>query len=318
MHNPVARLIVRQLLWAVVTLWLVSVIIFGITSLLPGDTAKLILGQFATPDQVAALQHELGLNQPALLRYVHWLWGLLTGHLGVSATNNMPVATLIAQRLPASLLLAAVTTAVSVPLALLIGTISAVFRGRLADSALNVITLAMVAVPDFLVAILLILFFSVELGWLPSLSYISNIHGIGDFLRVFAMPVMTLCAVLVAQMARMTRIAVINELDSPYMEMARLKGVGPVRCVLVHALPNAVGPIANAVALSLSYLIGGIVIVETIFNYPGVASLMVDAVSNQDLPLVQACAMLFCSFYLLLILFAELASILANPKLRSR
>lgn len=318
MRSPVLRLIVRQLVSALVTLLLVSLIIFAITSLLPGDTAKLILGQFATPDQVAALRTKLGLDQPAPLRYLHWLGGLLTGHLGTSAANDMPVATLIAQRLPASLLLAAVTTAVSVPIALASGILSAMYRGRFADTALNVVTLAMVAVPDFLVAILLILLFAVELGWLPALSYTSTIHGVADFFEVYAMPVATLCAVLVAQMARMTRIALINELDSPYMEMARLKGVGPVRCVLVHALPNAVGPIANAVALSLSYLIGGIVIVETIFNYPGVASLMVDAVSNQDLPLVQACAMLFCAFYLLLILLAELAAILSNPKLRSK
>ncbi|RJS91890.1 ABC transporter permease [Salinisphaera sp. Q1T1-3] len=318
MHSPVLRLIGRQLGSALITLILVSLVIFAITSLLPGDTAKLVLGQFATPDQVAALRAKLGLDQPAPLRYLHWLGGLMTGHLGVSASNDMPVSTLIAQRLPASLLLAGITTLVSVPLALGIGMISAMYRGRLADSALNVVTLAMVAIPDFLVAILLILLFAVHLGWLPALSYISSIHGVGDFLRVYAMPVATLCTVLVAQMARMTRIALINELDSAYIEMARLKGIGPVRCVLVHALPNAIGPIANAIALSLSYLMGGIVIVETIFNYPGLASLMVDAVSNQDLPLVQACAMLFCAFYLLLILLAELAALLANPKLRTR
>lgn len=318
MNSPMFKLIGRQVASAAITIFLLSLIIFAITALLPGDTAKLVLGQFATPEQVAALRSQLGLDQPAILRYLHWAGGFFTGDMGVSVANGMPVSTLMAQRLPASLVLAGVTTLISVPLALGIGIVSAMCRGRLIDSSLSAITIMMVAVPDFLVAILLILLFSVYLGWLPALSYFYSIHGVGDFLRSFAMPVATLCTVLVAQMARMTRIALINELDRPYIEMARLKGAGPVRCVLVHAFPNATGPIVNAIALNLSYLMGGIVIVETIFNYPGVANLMVDAVANQDLPLVQACALLFCAFYLLLILFAEIIATLANPRLRAQ
>lgn len=318
MSHPVVKLLGRQVASAIITMFLLSLIIFAITALLPGDPAKLVLGQFATPDQVAALRAKLGLDQPAIWRYLHWAGGFLTGDMGNSIANGMPVATLMAQRLPASLLLAGLTTLVSVPLALGIGLVAAMCRGRLTDSILSAITIMMVAVPDFLVAILLILLFSVHLGWLPALSYIYSIHGVGDFLQIYAMPVATLCTVLIAQMARMTRIALINELDCAYIEMARLKGAGPARCVLKHALPNAAGPIVNAIALNLSYLMGGVVIVETIFNYPGVAKLMVDAVANKDLPLVQACALLFCAFYLLLILLAEFVATLANPRLRAK
>lgn len=318
MYNLIIRIVGQRLGSALVTLLLLSAIIFIITSLLPGDTAKAILGQFSTPEQVAALRAQLGLDQPAPLRYLHWLGGLLTGHLGVSANNNVPVSTLMAQHLPASLFLAAVTTVISVPLSLIIGIVSAMARGRITDRILNVFTIGMVAIPDFLVALVLILIFAVHLGWLPALSFIGDAHGVLDLVKIYIMPVATLCTVIVAQMARMTRIALIDELNSPYIEMALAKGVSPLRCVLSHALPNAAGPIANAMALSLSYLIGGIVIVEVIFEYPGVAKLMVDAVANRDIPLVQACAMLFCSFYLLLILLAEVVSVIANPRLRSK
>jgi peptide/nickel transport system permease protein len=190
------------------------------------------------------------------------------------------------------------------------------YRGSRLDRALNVVTLSMVAVPEFLVATLAVLLFAVKLRWLPSLTLVPEAASPADILRAYAMPVMTLCFVIIAQMARMTRAAVIDQLDKPYVEMAVLKGVGPTRAALTHALPNAVGPIVNAMALSLSYLLGGAIIVETIFNYPGIASLMVDAVTSRDMPLLQACAMVFCAAYLLLMLTADLFAILANPRLR--
>ncbi|EPC03439.1 ABC transporter permease [Litchfieldella anticariensis FP35 = DSM 16096] len=316
MNNSIFKIVLGRLSSGVSTLLIVSLVIFAITSLLPGDAAQQILGQFATPEQVAALRIQLGLDQPAPLRYLSWLGGLLSGDLGQSVSNAMPVSELMAGRLPNSLLLAGITTVIAVPIALLLGIASAMCRDRFLDRILNVCTLSMVAVPEFLVATLAVLIFAVHLGWLPALSYVSTVEGIGDFIRIYAMPVLTLCAVLVAQMARMTRAAIINQLDSPYIEMARLKGIGPLRRVLNHALPNALGPIANAVALSLSYLLGGVIIVETIFNYPGIAGLMVDAVANRDLALVQACAMLFCTAYLVLVLIADLCAILSNPRLR--
>ncbi|AUG02474.1 MULTISPECIES: ABC transporter permease [Pseudomonas] len=318
MNSNTLWLIARRMGAAVVTLLIVSMVVFAITAVLPGDAAQQALGQFATPEQVAALRLKLGLDQPGVVRYLHWLLSLLAGDMGTSVSNAMPVSELMAGRVPNTLMLAAVTAVVSVPLALTLGIGSAMGRGGRLDSLLSFITLALVAVPEFLVATLAVLVFAVNLGWLSALSYASETHSPLQFLRTYALPVMTLCFVIVAQMARMTRAAVIDQLDSPYVEMARLKGVSPVRIVLRHALPNAIGPIANAVALSLSYLLGGVVIVETIFNYPGIASLMVDAVTNRDMALVQACTMLFCTAYLGLVLIADLCAILSNPRLRNQ
>lgn len=302
MNSNTLWLIGRRMGAAIVTLLIVSMVVFAITAVLPGDAAQQALGQFATPEQVAALRLKLGLDQPGVLRYLHWLMSLLSGDMGLSVSNAMPVSDLMAGRVPNTLMLAAATALVSVPVALILGIGSAMGRGGRIDSFLSFVTLAMVAVPEFLVATLAVLIFAVNLGWLSALSYASDITSPLQFLRTYALPVMTLCCVIVAQMARMTRAAVIDQLDSPYVEMARLKGVSPVRIVLRHALPNAIGPIANAIALSLSYLLGGVVIVETIFNYPGIASLMVDAVTNRDMALVQACTMLFCTAYLGLVL----------------
>jgi peptide/nickel transport system permease protein len=293
-------------------------VIFTITSLLPGDAAQEALGQSATAETVAALRAQYGLDKPGPVRYANWLGGLVTGNLGQSFSASMPVAELIGTRLPKSLLLASVTAAVSVPIALALGILAAMARGGALDRALSLATLGMVAVPEFLVATVAVLLFAVKLRWFPALSNSLDIKDAGQFFRTYAMPVLTLCFVVIAQMARMTRAAVIDQLSASYVEMAVLKGAKPARVALRHALPNAIGPIANAVALSLSYLLGGVVIVETIFNYPGLASLMVDAVTNRDMPVVQACAMIFCFAYLLLVLVADLVAILSNPRLRHR
>ncbi|KWS77008.1 ABC transporter permease [Pseudomonas savastanoi pv. fraxini] len=318
MNSNTLWLIVQRFGAAIVTLLIVSIVVFAITAVLPGDAAQQALGQFATPEQVAALRTKLGLDQPGVVRYLHWLTNLLGGNFVESVSNAMPVSELIAGRFPKTLMLSATTALVSVPLALALGIGAAMYRGSRLDGALSFITLTLVAVPEFLVATLAVLIFAVNLGWLSALSYGGDVSSPWQFMRTYALPVMTLCCVIVAQMARMTRAAVIDQLDSPYVEMARLKGVSPVRIVLRHALPNAIGPIVNAVALSLSYLLGGVVIVETIFNYPGIASLMVDAVTNRDMALVQGCTMLFCSAYLGLVLMADLCAILSNPRLRTQ
>ena len=317
--NPVMlRLIVTRLALSLLTLWIVSVLVFGATELLPGDVAEAVLGQAATQDSVAALRAALHLDQPGWLRYLLWLGGLLQGNPGLSLVNHLPVTTLIGTRLPNSLLLAALTAAFSVPLALTLGITAAVNRGSLYDRIAGLVTVGVVSVPEFLVATLAVLIFAVKLHWLPALSSIRDVHTIQQLFRSFAMPVVSLSFVVMAQMARMSRAALIGTLDSSYVEMARLKGAGPMRIVLRHALPNALGPIVNAVALSLSFLLGGVIIIETIFNYPGLAKLMVDAVSTRDMPVVQACAMIFCAGYLLLTTFADIAAILSNPRLRYR
>ncbi|SFH89079.1 peptide/nickel transport system permease protein [Collimonas sp. OK307] len=318
MNGMILRLILRRLALAALTLLLVSAGVFFITNLLPGDAAQAALGQAATPETVAALRLQYGLDLPAPLRYARWLGHLLSGNPGISLVNNVPVAQMIGGRLPASLMLAAITAAVSVPLALLLGIASAMYRGSAFDRVVNVSAVSLVSVPEFLVATIAVMIFAVKLRWLSALSHSADAATLGAFIKSYAMPVMTLCCVIVAQMTRMTRAAVIDQLRSSYAEMALLKGVRRTRIVLRHALPNAIGPIANAVALSLSYLLGGVIIVESIFNYPGIATLMIDAVSTRDMPLVQACSMIFCAGYLLLVLTADVLAIVSNPRLKTR
>jgi peptide/nickel transport system permease protein len=310
-------LIARRIGAGILTLLIVSAVVFFITSLLPGDAAQMILGQNATPETVAALRQQLGLEQPLLVRYLHWLTGMVQGDFGISFASHLPVSQLVAQRIPATFELAGITTLICVPLALIIGIIAAMNRGSRLDRALVIGTMATVAVPEFLVATVAVLIFAVKLHWVSAMSFGSPDSDLLSYLKAYALPVLTLCCVLVAQMARMTRAAIINQLDSPYLEMALLKGVSPLRAVLRHALPNAVGPIANAISLSLSYLFGGVIIIETIFSYPGLASQLVDAVSNRDLPVVQLCVMLFAACYLVLLLAADILTIAFNPKWRS-
>lgn len=310
-------LVAKRFASALLTLCLVSIVVFTVSALLPGDAAQEILGQSATPQQVAALRHEMGLDQPALGRYFSWLGSILSGDPGISYVANMPVREIIANRLPNTLLLAGLTAVFSVVIAMVIGVVSAIRRGSRTDRVLNVITLSLVAVPEFLVATLGVLLFSVKLLWLPSIATIPANAGWTEVLRALALPIASLTCVVVAQMARMTRAAVADQLDRPYVEMARLKGVPFSRIVLFHVMPNAIGPVVNAMALSLSYLFGGALIVETIFNYPGLASLMVNAVTSRDMPLLQSCAMIFCSAYLGMMLIADVIAILANPRLRA-
>jgi peptide/nickel transport system permease protein len=316
MRATIGWLLLSRFLLSLATLLFVATAVFVITNLLPGDVAQELLGQAATPEAVAGLRTALGLDVPPFQRYLAWLGKLLTGDAGLSLVNGQPVAALIGSRLGNSLILAGVTALVAVPLALTLGITSAVWRGSLYDRVVGASTVLVVSVPEFLVASAAVLIFAVHLQWVPALSQIGRINGLFDAIRVFALPVMTLTFVVVAQMARMTRAALVDVLSSSYVEMARLKGASQMRIVLWHALPNAIGPIANAIAFSLSFLLGGVIIVETIFNYPGIAKLMVDGVSTRDLPLVQACAMLFCAAYLVLVTAADVAAILANPRLR--
>jgi peptide/nickel transport system permease protein len=314
----IPRLIGERLLFALATLAFVSAAVFFATEILPGDVAEVVLGQSATPEAVAGLRAALHLDRPAYIRYFIWLHGLLTGDPGRSLVNNLPVAELIGSRLPNSLLLAGVTTAFCVPLALTVGITSAIGRGSLYDRLTSFAALAAVSVPEFFVATLAVVIFAVNLHWLPALSTSPTMGSAVAFLRTFTLPVLALSSAIIAQMVRMCRVAVLDALRSPYVEMAVLKGARPARIVLYHALPNAIGPIANAVALSLSHLLGGAIIVENIFAYPGLAHLLVDGVATRDMPLVQACAMIFCAGYLLLVTIADIAGILSNPKLRFR
>jgi peptide/nickel transport system permease protein len=313
--NMVVRIIARRCVTALLTLLAISLVVFIGTSLLPGDIAQTMLGQASTPEAAAALRAALHANEPAPLRYLHWLTGILTGDPGTSLVTRLPVAAMIGPRLGNSLLLALLTAAVAVPTALALGIAAAVWRGSLLDRGVAMASIAAISVPDFLIATVAVMLFAVELQWFPALST-ARITSLPGLFESFTLPVLTLCLGVSAQMSRMTRAALVGVLDSSYVEMARLKGIGPARIVLRHALPNAAGPIANAAALSLSSLLGGVIIVEVIFSYPGLAKLMVDAVATRDMPLIQACAMLFCAGYLALVLVADVISVMSNPRLR--
>ena len=316
MRRQVSSLVVRRLLIAVITLVIVSFAVFLATALLPGDTATILLGQSATPEAVEGLRKAMHLNDPAIIRFLKWMAGLFQGDFGTSYANNVPVANLIRGRFVNTMKLAGLTAAIAVPLALTLGITAAMWRGTLYDRIVTVATIGIISVPEFMTATLAVLLFAVYLKWLPALSLTNEVKSFYDLMRIYAMPVATLTTGVSAQMIRMTRAAVVGTLNTPYVEMALLKGASRPRLVLRHALPNALGPIVNSIALSLSYLLGGVIIVETIFNYPGIAKLMVDAVSTRDLPLIQTCAMIFCLGYLALITAADIIAVLSNPRLR--
>ena len=308
--------VLRRLGLGIVTLWVVSILVFVGTEILPGDVAEAILGQSATPEAVAAIRAQLDLDRPAPIRYFEWLANILRGDLGTSLAANLPISSLITERLENTLILAGLTAAFSIPLALAMGLAAAMFPGGRVDRLVTISTLFLLSVPEFFIAATLVLIFAVHLQWLPAITYVTEYESIWQLVKSMALPILTLTTSVVAHMARMTRAAVINVMTSPYIEMAILKGVPRARIVLRHALLNAVGPVVNVVALNLAYLVSGVVIVETVFAYPGLAKLMVDAVSRRDMPLVQACAMIFCTAYILFILVADVLAILANPRLR--
>ena len=308
-------MILKRLVVSIFTLWMVTLIVFAGTEFLPGDVAEAILGQSATPETVAGLRSQLGLDRPAHVRYLDWLTGLVTGDMGVSLASGAPISGLVKDRLGNTLTLAAVASCLAVPAAVLLGMLAAMFPGSFFDRAVSISTLCMVAVPEFLTGSLLVMLFSVYLGWLPAISYTTTYHSVGHFVSTLTMPVITIALVITAQMARMTRATILNIMDSPYIEMAVLKGVSRGRIIFRHSLINVIGPIANVIALNLTFLIGGVVIVETIFGYPGLAKLIVDAVSTRDFPVVQSCALVFCIAYILFMLLADIVAIVFNPRL---
>ncbi len=314
--------VVRRTVSGLVTLIVVSVLIFVGTSVLPGDVANIILGQMATPESLAALRSKLGLDQPAYLRYFLWLGDILSGDLGISkagsgaGTIGTPISEIIAPRVVHTMRLAGIVAVIAIPLSMGLGLLAAMYPGSRLDRTITFTTLGLISVPEFLVATFLVLIVAVYLGWLPATAYVSGTETGLKLFRALAMPTLTLVIVASSQIMRMTRATVLNVMSSPYIEMAILKGIPRKRIILRHALFNALGPIINVIALNLAYLVSGVVIIETIFSYPGLAKLMVDAVRTRDLPLVQACAMIFCAVYIVLIFIADLASILSNPRLR--
>ena len=313
--SHILKIVAQRIALGLLTLFTISLLItFGV-EVLPGDLADSILGQGATPETVKVFRAELGLDKPAHMRYLSWLGGMLTGDLGVSLASKREISELVGIRIANTLFLGCFAAAIAVPLALFLGILAALYRNTLFDRSINTFTLTTISFPEFFVAYILILFFAIKLSWFPGISNISTDLSLGDKLYRTLLPAATLTLVVVAHMMRMTRAAIINLLSSPYIEMAQLKGIKPMRIILRHALPNALAPIVNVIAINLAYLVVGVVIVEVVFVYPGLGQLMVDSVSKRDIPVVQACSMIFASVYILLNLSADIISIVTNPRL---
>lgn len=340
--HPILSSIVQRLALGLLTLFLVTIVIFGSVELLPGSYAHAVLGNNATPEAVAALERKLGLDQPAWLRYVQWIGGVLRGDFGTSyAGNDRSVIGLIGGRLSNTLFLATLTALIAVPLALVLGILTALYRNSWLDRVLNGLSLGAVSFPEFFLAYLLTfavvlrstfsmlpmaerlpdwLSHGIEaaLSFIPHFPILANVPGdagLAERIWICALPALTLILAIVAHMMRMTRASIINVLGSPYIEMARLNGESDLNIVMRHALPNAWAAIANAIAFNLAYLIVGAVVVEVVFVYPGIGQLMVDAVRSRDIPVVQACALIFAATYIFFNLCADIVSVVTNPRL---
>ncbi|MER8436855.1 ABC transporter permease [Mesorhizobium sp. M1312] len=313
--TAISKVIGQRVALGALTLWIVSLIIFAGIQFLPGDAATEILGQSATPETVAAFRKSLGLDLPFYIRYVDWLWGVLHGNFGNALASGRDISEAIRPRLVNTLILAASAAAISVPLALCGGVVAALYRNTFIDRAINVITLTWISFPEFFVAYILILILAVHAGVLPSLSDVDPNTSIMGRVETIALPALTLSFVVIAHMMRMTRTSIVTLLGNQYIETARLKGLPEWRILVSHALPNALAPIANVVVLNLAYLITGVVVVEVVFVYPGLGQLIVDSVQKRDIPVVQACSLIFAATYVMLNLTADVLSIVVNPRL---
>lgn len=318
MNNTLFVMIIKRLAMGVFILFGVSILITLGVEALAGDVCSAILGQAAEPATVAACQVQLGLDQPAHIRYVKWLGNVVQGDFGTSLANKREVAELLGKRMGNTFYLAGTTAIFAVPLGILLGVIAALYRNSIIDHAISSSTLATISSPEFFVGYILMAIFAVNLGWLPAISNVDSSMGFWARLQASALPVMTLTLVTVAHMMRMTRASIVSLLASPYIEMAKLKGIKPGRIIIKHALPNAWSPIIQVVVLNLAYMIVGVVVIEVVFVYPGMGALIVDGVLLRDMPIVQGTAMVFAAVYVLLFLLADILSTMANPRLRHR
>jgi peptide/nickel transport system permease protein len=301
---------------SLITIFVISVIIFIGVELLPGDVAETVLGQSATPETVAAFRKELKLDLPPHIRYGEWLKDFVHGDFGTSLANGRPVSDLIGWRLSNTLFLAATTAMISIPLAIFLGILAAFYRNTFYDKLISTTTLSFISFPEFFIAYILISLLSVKLNLFPSLSIIEKDMGFGGKIYAILLPSLTLTCVVTAHMMRQTRAAIINVLASAYIEMAQIKGIRRLRIIYHHAFPNSLSPVINVVAVNLAYLVVGVVIVEVVFVYPGLGQLLVDSVAKRDLPVVQASGLIFSIAYIFLNLAADVLSMLSNPKLR--
>jgi peptide/nickel transport system permease protein len=316
MSSPIVKLVAQRIALGLLLLLAVSVLIFAGTQILPGDVAQSILGQSATPEALANLREEMGLNDPAYIRYFRWLGGVITGDLGTALSSGQDIATSIGGRLWNTLFLAFWAAVVSVPLAIILGLLAVRYRNGFVDKLISGMALASTSLPEFFIGYLLVYFFAVEFQWFPGISTVYDGMPFLDRMQAIALPATALTLVVLAHMMRMTRAAILNVMQSAYVETAELKGLSALDVIRKHAFPNAIAPIINVVMLNLAFLIVGVVVVEVIFVYPGMGQYLVDHVAKRDVPVVQAVGLIFAAVYIGLNIVADIGAIVANPRLR--
>ncbi|RWP23526.1 MAG: ABC transporter permease [Mesorhizobium sp.] len=316
MSSPIVKLVAQRIALGILLLLAVSVLIFAGTQILPGDVAQAILGQSATPESLANLREQLGLNDPAFIRYFRWLGGVVTGDLGTAMSSGQDIATSIKGRLWNTLFLAFWAAVVAVPLAIILGLIAVRYRNGWVDKLISGLALASTSFPEFFIGYVLVYFFAVKYQIFPGISTVYDGMPFGERMQAIMLPAAALTLVVLAHMMRMTRAAILNVMQSAYVETAELKGLSAFTVIRRHAFPNAIAPIINVVMLNLAYLIVGVVVVEVIFVYPGMGQYLVDHVTKRDVPVVQAVGLIFAAVYISLNIIADIAAIVANPRLR--
>jgi peptide/nickel transport system permease protein len=318
-HRGISGFILRRVLLGLLTLFLVSLVVFAATQALPSDPARAILGRTATPDSLKALRKQLNLNRPVVSQYTHWLGGIFTGDLGNSlAARGEPVTKVLGKRLENSAVLVLLAAVISIPLSILLGVISARRRDGPLDHSMSLVLLALAALPEFVVGIALVLLFATRVFHvLPAVSLIPPDSSPWQNLKELVLPTVTLVLAVSPYVARIMRASMVEVLESDFVEMARLKGMPERHVLWRHAVPNAIAPAIQVIALNLAYLAGGIVVVEFVFAYPGIGSALVDGVANRDLPIVQALAVLIAAVYVGCNVLADIATILVSPRLRT-
>lgn len=314
--HPIVTLVAQRLALGFLLLFAASILIFAGTTMLPGDVAQQILGQGATPENLANLREELGLNDPPVTRYFQWLGGVVQGDLGTALTNGRDIADSIAGRLKNTMFLAFWAAVISVPLAIFLGLLAVRYKDKWPDKLISAVTLTTISIPEFMIGYILVYWLAIKLRWFPSVAILNDSMSLGEKLNAIAIPVMVLTLVVLAHMMRMTRAAILNVMQSAYIETAELKGLRMLKIIRKHAFPNAVAPIVNVVMINMAYLVVGVVVVEVVFAYPGMGQYLVDHVSKRDVPVVQACGLIFAAVYIGLNLIADIVSIVTNPRLR--
>ena len=314
--HPILNLVVQRVALGLLLLLAVSIVLFLGVEMLPGDTAQAILGQSATPVALANLREALGLNEPALTRYLKWLGHAVRGDLGVALTNGQDIAQAIGQRFGNTLFLATCAGAIAVPLAIALGLIAARYNGRWPDKLISGVTLATISLPEFVAAYFVIFLLTQVIPVFQPVSMVFPGMSFWEKLNAVALPVIVLVMVVLAHMMRMTRAAILNVMQSAYIETAELKGLTPMQVIWRHALPNAVAPIISVVVINLAYLVVGVVVVEVVFSYNALGQYLVDHVAKRDLPVVQAVGIIFAAVYIGLNILADVIGIVANPRLR--